>query len=328
MNITFSMLKNNRRIFTLLATSSIIGVLSSRWIIVWLCLEINTLCICWLVSKEAKRIKKKEERTIIYYLIQVAASIIILLTTLIKGGQLSETLTAIFILIKIGVWPAHTWYIKLISSIEIKINSFIIVITWQKILPATLVFIINPRKTTIIIILRVGLFSLITPLTKISEKINIKRIIALSSLNNNSWLIFSVISSIYSFIVFLSLYTSALFTTLKTIKKMTKKNNTIYLSFWSATLIIRNISGLPPFTIFWAKLMAIKAFLKRNIPREVVFIIIASACLILYHYLWIALNEITKKREKIMTPSKKEKREKTLIMIAIIRVLGFCLFIR
>lgn len=313
---------------TLLAATSIVGIIASRWVLVWLCLEINTLCICWLLSKEAKEIKKKDNRTIMYYLVQVLASILILITTLIKRGPLSETMATIFILIKIGVWPAHAWYIKLISSIDIKISSFVIVITWQKILPTILVFLIGPRKTPTLLILGVSLFSLITPLTKISEKINIKSIIALSSLNNNSWLIFSFASSIYSFIVFLSLYSSALLRTLKTIKNITKKNNTISLSFWSATLIIRNISGLPPFTIFWAKLVAIKAFIKRNIPREMIFIVIASACYILYHYLWVALREITKKSTKRIRKIKEEKKEKTIIIISAARTAGLYAFIR
>ena len=311
----------------LLATSSIVGITASRWVLVWLCLEINTLCICWLLSKETKEIKKKDNRTIIYYLVQISASILILITTLIKRRTLSETITTLFILLKIGVWPAHAWYIKLISSIDIKISSFILVITWQKILPTLLVFLIRPRKIPTLLILGVSLFSLITPLTKISEKINMKSIIALSSLNNNSWLIFSFASSIYSFIVFLSLYSSALLRTLKTIKNMTKKSNTISLSFWSATLIIRNISGLPPFTIFWAKLVAVKAFIKRNIPREVIFIVVASACFILYHYLWIAIREITKKRTKRIIKTKEEKNNKAIIIISASRTAGILIFV-
>lgn len=66
-----------------------------------------------------------------YYLIQVLLSIIIVSWVFYSNKERSviNLIVCIAILRKLGIWPFHGWYVKLITTIEIRQKAIIVVIT-------------------------------------------------------------------------------------------------------------------------------------------------------------------------------------------------------
>ena len=321
------MLKKFRSITTILIVSTLIGIARSNWIIVWVCLEVNALAICWIISKDRKIEKSQESNIFLYYIIQVIASIFLLGAALTQQTTASSTILVFSILIKIGAWPTHLWYIKLIRNIEIKQNSILVVITWQKILPISLVIRIVEKEEIKILLLVIAISTLVTPVSNLTANLSLKRILGVSSFNNNGWLLIARLRSIFSFFTFLFLYSTTLLVTLKRIIKLTTKRIKITTPFWSSTLVVRNIGGLPPFTIFWAKVILVKAAITARIPRELLLLIVIVACYFLYHYLWALLNEISWNPKKSQNSLKDKKQWESIKMITATRIVGFILII-
>lgn len=203
----------------------------------------------------------------------------------------------------------------------------IIIITWQKIIPIILIPIIIIKSREIVIIFILCLASIIAPLSKINKYNRSKTIMALSSLNNNGWLIIGMLCSPKLCLYFLCLYTLSLKVALKTFEKITVKRKIIGIKFWEWILITINLGGLPPLSMFWAKLIIIKIIIRSNLPFEVCLILIASAAYILYHYIWITTSEIIEKPQKNQNKGK-STHSKTLIMVGIPRIVGIVTIIR
>lgn len=260
----------------------------------WFSLEINCITICWIISKIKKREKKNDYTRFLYYLIQVKLSILIFLLRIsyLFSLEINTFFLNCLILFKIGIWPFHLWYIKIIDSLEIKDLSLLIIITWQKISPFIIFLICNNFDKFIILFLLLTIVNLIVSLLKISEIIRTKSIMALSSFNNNRWLLISRILSLINFMLFLILYSLTLLITLKELKKISVKFNILNSKFWKIVVISSNLSGLPPFTIFWSKLIIIKYLILSWLPYEMLILLIISSCYFIYHYFWIVINSI------------------------------------
>lgn len=305
------------------------GVTCTRWLTIWVILEINVLAICNILSSRSKTIKKRESSTFMYYLIQVLLSIIIVSWVFYsnKERNIINIVVCMAILRKVGIWPFHGWYIKLITSIEIKQKAIIVVITWQKVLPIIIIIALQIRETLILVALVIIGGTILASLSRLDYKIEIKRIIAVSSINNNSWILLRALVSLQCFFTFLRLYSITLVLTLKIIEKIIEKTKYIVKNFWVNTLLVRNISGLPPLALFWGKITVVKIIIKREIPTEMALALILSACLLIYHYLWITLRETSHSPEKSQIKIKTRKERKAIIIVTLTRMGGMIMFL-
>lgn len=312
-----------------LIVSTVLGSCSTNWLRIWIILEINVLAICGILTSNSKMTKKNETSTFLYYLIQVILSILIITWVFYskKNNLIVELLVICAILRKIGIWPLHGWYIKIISTLEIKQKSIIVIITWQKILPIILVISLQIRKPLLITITLIIVGTILASLSRLEKNLEIKKIIAVSSINNNSWIIVRRVVSIRCIFTFLGLYSTALVITLRTLEKIKEKSINLIKNFWINTLLIGNISGLPPLALFWGKILVIKIIIRRRLPSEIALIIIVSACLLIYHYLWIRLREISAAPEKSQIIIKTKKENKIVLIIIATSALRCLLFI-
>lgn len=264
-----------------------------------------------------------------YYLIQVILSIVVITWVFYdtKTNNTTNLIVIIAILRKIGIWPIHGWYIKLISRLEIKQRSMIIIITWQKILPIILVTSIQTNQLIKTVVIVIVTANILASLARLRQKFEIKKIIAISSINNNSWILVRRLVSIGCIILFLTVYSATLVITLRLIEKIGRKTKSLMKNFWMNTAIVRNISGLPPMALFWAKILVIKTMIKRNLPSEIALILILSACILMYHYLWITINETSRAPEKSQITLKIRKEKLIITIVAGLRVLRAAIFI-
>lgn len=285
--------------------------------------------MCYILSNRSEANKKRRSSTFIYYLIQVLLSILIISWVFYanKERHIIRLVVCLAIIRKVGIWPFHGWYIKLIITIEIKQKAIIVIITWQKILPIMLVIAIKiTASLTIAAMLIIG-GTILASLSRLNYKIEIKKIIAISSINNNSWILLRALVSNRCFFTFILVYSTALLTTLKILEKIKEKYKHLIKNFWINTLIVRNISGLPPLALFWGKITVVKIIIKRNMPREIALVLILSACLLIYHYLWITIREISHTPEKSQINLKTTREIKIMIVVIVLRVRRALIFI-
>lgn len=146
---------------------------------------------------------------------------------------------------------------------------------------------------------------------------------------NNRWLILRVIISQRLWVIFLRVYSISTIIIIKTTEKLIKKNLIKESKFWVITIIVGNLGGLPPITIFWGKILVLKKSLRQSIPRELCFTLIIRACIFLFNYIIIVNNGIiigNKKTTRSIT--NKNKHKKLTRIIAMLRVLTIAITIR
>jgi len=96
----------------------------------------------------------------------------------------------------------------------------------------------------------IALGRIVFPLQNIKSNSPTKRILIMSSVNNNGWFIMALIISLKTVFIYISIYSSALILIIKQSKIMKNKNTTVTATFWVIIILIRNISGMPLFSLF------------------------------------------------------------------------------
>lgn len=289
-----------------------------------MCLEINILRICWILSKERKEIKKREKKTLVYFTVQALTSLTLLTGCLLAKREVSSIIVIIRLCTKIGIWPTHRWLIRVFNSTNIHSLTALTLITWQKVLP--IMILSNIREIRIIeitVLIAMVIITLIAPLSELSRKKRFKSIITLSSINNNAWIIIATNSSIRCFLMFITIYSASLILLLKATNKIKKGVKTVRREFWAVAILVGNTIGIPPIAMFWAKVKIIKNIIRIN-KEIVVLILLASAALIMYNYLNSTLTEIIKHRKKAQIKAKKNHR-KSLWWTALLRIIRILL---
>lgn len=262
-------------------------------------MEINIVCICFLLSKDSKKINNNQNPPTIYFLVQAIASIVFIINCSIEVEcfhHIKEALILITILIKIGAWPIHVWYLKLIEILSPASLSTTLVITWQKIIPCVIIATTIKNNTWVITLIIPS--CIIIPLIVLNKKIQLISIIGLSSIFYNTWFILARILSISLLLTFVIIYISSLYLTLKEIFTLKTKEIATKKEFWLSLLVLINLRGLPPSPLFSLKVIVLKALILLRIPKILLMLIILIASIFIYHYLWATLNTLRRVKDK------------------------------
>nr|AAT78082.1 NADH dehydrogenase subunit 2 [Anolis sagrei] len=285
-----------------LVTSTIITITSHHWLLAWIGLEINTLSIIPIISTTHH--PRSTEAATKYFLTQAAASALILFSSMINAWetgtwditQLSSTpshiLLTVALAMKLGLVPMHFWLPEVLQGSTLM--TALIITTWQKIAPMTLIYLtINSLSTMILLLM--GLMSTAIAGWAGLNQTQTRKIMAYSSIAHLGWMI--AISSIMANLMVMNLMiylimTSALFQALifsqsKTIQDTT---TTWALSPVIATItmtLLLSLGGLPPLTGFLPKWLILEELVTQNlIPTATVMAL--SALLSLFFYLRLA----------------------------------------
>nr|AAT78086.1 NADH dehydrogenase subunit 2 [Anolis sagrei] len=285
-----------------LVTSTIITITSHHWLLVWIGLEINTLSIIPIISTTHH--PRSTEAATKYFLTQAAASALILFSSMINAWetgtwditQLSSTpshiLLTVALAMKLGLVPMHFWLPEVLQGSTLM--TALIITTWQKIAPMTLIYLtINSLSTMILLLM--GLMSTVIAGWAGLNQTQTRKIMAYSSIAHLGWMI--AISSIMTNLMVLNLViylimTSALFQALIFSKSKTVQDTT---TTWALSPVIATITmtlllslgGLPPLTGFLPKWLILEELVTQNlIPTATVMAL--SALLSLFFYLRLA----------------------------------------
>nr|AAT78177.1 NADH dehydrogenase subunit 2 [Anolis sagrei] len=282
-----------------LATGTIITMASHHWLLAWIGLEINTLSIIPIISTTHH--PRSTEAATKYFLTQAAASALILFSSMINAWetgtwditQLSSTPSYILLTtalaMKLGLVPMHFWLPEVLQGSTLM--TALIITTWQKLAPMTLIYLtINSLSTTILLLM--GLASTVVAGWAGLNQTQTRKIMAYSSIAHLGWMI--AISSILTNLMVMNLMvylimTTALFQALIFSKSKTIQDTTTTwaLSPVIATMtmvVLLSLGGLPPLTGFMPKWLILEELVSQNfIPTATVMAL--SALLSLFFYL-------------------------------------------
>nr|AIS92200.1 NADH dehydrogenase subunit 2 [Cyrtodactylus himalayanus] len=273
-----------------LATSTIITMASNHWLLAWLGLELNTLSILPLIMKPHH--PRATEATTKYFLIQATAAAIILFATMTNAWQTGQwtithapptttTLITIAIMLKLGLAPAHLWYPGVLQGSTI--HTALIISTWQKIAPLTLLYLTHNHLNHTILLL-IGLLSATVGGMAGLNQTQTRKIMAFSSIAHMGWLITALALSpslatlmmVVYLIMTTTMFTLLAMTMAKTIADMGTTWPLSPTLLVTTLLTLMSLGGLPPLTGFMPKWLILKDLTTTGLMLPGTLILLAS----------------------------------------------------
>nr|ALV88947.1 NADH dehydrogenase subunit 2 [Heteronotia binoei] len=260
-------------LITSLTTSTVIIMASHHWLLAWLSLELNTLSILPIIMRSNH--PRTTEAATKYFLIQTTAATLILLASTMNAWQtgswdimqsfspLATTTITMAIMMKLAIAPAHLWYPEILQGSTM--STALIISTWQKIAPLTLLYLlINHLPTNIVLML--GLTSALLGGWAGLNQTQTRKIMAFSSISHMGWLItalcltpnLATLTMITYMVMTTTMFLSLAASSSKTLLDLgvSWTHSPILLTVTMLTLL--SLAGLPPLTGFMPKLLILK----------------------------------------------------------------------
>nr|YP_010960328.1 NADH dehydrogenase subunit 2 [Trinectes inscriptus]WNH37692.1 NADH dehydrogenase subunit 2 [Trinectes inscriptus] len=274
---------------------------SSHWLLAWMGLEINTLAIIPLMAQQHH--PRATEAATKYFLTQAAAAATLLFASITNAwitGQwniqqtthpLPITIITLALALKVGLAPAHAWLPDVLQGLNL--NTGLILATWQKLAPLTLLLQIQP--TNPLLLPTLGLMSILIGGWGGLNQTQLRKILAYSSIAHLGWMIIILQFAPSLTLLTLLIYIVMTLSTFLTFKLNKATNINTLSTSWTKSpaltmltpLILLSLAGLPPLSGFMPKWLILQELTKQNL---VVLATIAAlaALLSLYFYLRIS----------------------------------------
>nr|AFN41640.1 NADH dehydrogenase subunit 2 [Hipposideros obscurus]AFN41641.1 NADH dehydrogenase subunit 2 [Hipposideros obscurus]AFN41642.1 NADH dehydrogenase subunit 2 [Hipposideros obscurus]AFN41658.1 NADH dehydrogenase subunit 2 [Hipposideros obscurus]AFN41660.1 NADH dehydrogenase subunit 2 [Hipposideros obscurus] len=298
----------NPLIFIMISSTIILGTLivmmSSHWLLVWIGFEMNMLAIIPMLMKRFN--PRATEASTKYFLTQATASMLLMLAIIINllhSGQwtitnmLDPTASAIMTLaltMKLGLSPFHFWVPEVTQGIPL--SSGLILLTWQKLAPLSILYQIS-HSINLDILLTISLLSIMVGGWGGLNQTQLRKIMAYSSIAHMGWM--TAVLTYNPTITLLNLVLYILMTSTTFMLFMfNSSTNTLSLSHtWNKTPLITtsilvmmlSLGGLPPLTGFLPKWMIIQE-LTKNDSIIMPTIMAITALLNLFFYMRLAYS--------------------------------------
>nr|AFN41637.1 NADH dehydrogenase subunit 2 [Hipposideros obscurus]AFN41650.1 NADH dehydrogenase subunit 2 [Hipposideros obscurus]AFN41651.1 NADH dehydrogenase subunit 2 [Hipposideros obscurus]AFN41652.1 NADH dehydrogenase subunit 2 [Hipposideros obscurus]AFN41653.1 NADH dehydrogenase subunit 2 [Hipposideros obscurus] len=298
----------NPLIFIMISSTIILGTLivmmSSHWLLVWIGFEMNMLAIIPMLMKRFN--PRATEASTKYFLTQATASMLLMLAIIINllhSGQwtitnmLDPTASAIMTLaltMKLGLSPFHFWVPEVTQGIPL--SSGLILLTWQKLAPLSILYQIS-HSINLDILLTISLLSIMVGGWGGLNQTQLRKIMAYSSIAHMGWM--TAVLTYNPTITLLNLVLYILMTSTTFMLFMfNSSTNTLSLSHtWNKTPLVTtsilvmmlSLGGLPPLTGFLPKWMIIQE-LTKNDSIIMPTIMAITALLNLFFYMRLAYS--------------------------------------
>nr|AAN84898.1 NADH subunit 2 [Galeopterus variegatus] len=282
-----------------LFSGTMLTMLSSHWLLIWAGLEMNMLALIPILMKKTN--PRSTEATTKYFLTQTTASMLLMMAILINmtsSGQWTITnmdnpsatsLATLALIMKLGLSPFHFWIPEVTQGIPL--TSGMILLTWQKLAPISIMFQLAPLLNPYIILTSTALSILVGGWGGLNQT-QLRKIMAYSSISHMGWTTAILMYSPSTMILNLSIYILLTLTTfsmltiyanhtISSLALLWNKNPLIALAI---SLTLLSLGGLPPLTGFLPKWIIIQEMMKNNSIITPLFMTIA-ALLNLYFYM-------------------------------------------
>nr|YP_003587422.1 NADH dehydrogenase subunit 2 [Apalone ferox]ACO83386.1 NADH dehydrogenase subunit 2 [Apalone ferox]ARR28332.1 NADH dehydrogenase subunit 2 [Apalone ferox] len=279
-----------------------ITITSNHWIMAWMGLEINMLAIIPLIAKQHH--PRAIEAAIKYFLTQAAASSLLLFSIINNTWNLgqfnitqlsdttSSTMVTIALSMKLGLSPFHYWLPETLQGTTTTMT--LILTTWQKLAPLSLMVLINQSLNTPLLML-LGLLSMLIGGWGGLNQTQLRKMMAFSSIAHLGWMITILTLSTKLTLLTFYIYVIMTATMLLTIKLLETNKMSTAMTSWtklpalSSTMMLNlmSLAGLPPLTGFMPKWLILQELTKNHM---IIFATMAAilSLLSLFFYLRIA----------------------------------------
>nr|WJH15956.1 NADH dehydrogenase subunit 2 [Rhynchoedura sexapora] len=286
----------NPIIFFLISTSLVLGTVitmsSSHWLLAWAGLEMNTLAIIPIISKQHH--PRATEAATKYFLTQATASALILISSSMNAwktgqwdiSQLSTpesiiTLT-LALAMKLGVVPMHFWLPEVLQGSTL--TTALIITTWQKLAPISLLM-LTYNSLNLTMLMTLGLLSALLGGWLGLNQTQTRKIMAFSSIAHMGWLLMALTINPNITTITLTTYlllTTTMFATLmlmasKTLLDLSSTSPQTPTLLTTSMITLMSLGGLPPLTGFMPKWLILTELITNNLP--LISMILAMATL-------------------------------------------------
>nr|YP_009648522.1 NADH dehydrogenase subunit 2 [Micromus angulatus]QCE31813.1 NADH dehydrogenase subunit 2 [Micromus angulatus] len=277
--------------FSTLVLGTLISISSNSWLGAWMGLEINLLSFIPLVIKLNNSLST--ESALKYFLTQALASSILLFSIIMffltKNNFLLEKMNFIWILnfsllMKMGAAPFHFWFPEMMEGLSWMTS--LILMTWQKIAPMILIYYCFLNSLMFL----VAILSIIMGSLGGLNQINLKKLLAYSSINHLGWMLSSMMISINFWMFYFFIYSIITFSLVILFNQynlyfmnqiFNYKNFHPIIKFMIFCNIL-SLGGLPPFTGFLPKWIIIQAFSQYSLVMITFMVIFTLVTLFFY----------------------------------------------
>nr|YP_008080471.1 NADH dehydrogenase subunit 2 [Apalone spinifera]AEH99524.1 NADH dehydrogenase subunit 2 [Apalone spinifera]ARR28345.1 NADH dehydrogenase subunit 2 [Apalone spinifera] len=280
----------------------VITITSNHWITAWIGLEINMLAIIPLIAKQHH--PRAIEASIKYFLTQAAASSLLLFSIINNTWNLgqfnitqlsdttSSTMITIALAMKLGLAPFHYWLPETLQGTTTMMT--LILATWQKLAPLSLMVLINQSLNTPLLML-LGLLSMLIGGWGGLNQTQLRKMMAFSSIAHLGWMITILTLSTKLTLLTFYIYIIMTATMLLTIKLLETNKMSTAMTSWTKLpalnstmmLSLMSLAGLPPLTGFMPKWLILQELTKNHMTIIATTAAILSL-LSLFFYLRIA----------------------------------------
>nr|AIX89658.1 NADH dehydrogenase subunit 2 [Canis lupus familiaris] len=266
-------------IMATIMTGTMIVMLSSHWLLIWIGFEMNMLAIIPILMKKYN--PRAMEASTKYFLTQATASMLLMMgvtINLLYSGQwviskISNPIASIMmttaLTMKLGLSPFHFWVPEVTQGITLM--SGMILLTWQKIAPMSILYQISPSINTNLLML-MALTSVLVGGWGGLNQTQLRKIMAYSSIAHMGWMAAIITYNPTMMVLNLTLY---ILMTLSTFMLFMLNSSTTTLSLshmWNKfplitsmiLILMLSLGGLPPLSGFIPKWMIIQELTKNN----------------------------------------------------------------
>nr|WNH21323.1 NADH dehydrogenase subunit 2 [Sebastapistes coniorta] len=271
---------------------------SSHWLLAWMGLEMSTLAMVPLMARQYH--PRAVEAATKYYLVQAAGATMLLFASTINAwlmgswsiplmtDPLTVNLITLALALKMGLAPLHSWLPEVLQGLDLPTG--LMLSTWQKLAPFTILLQLHPANTTLLLTL--GVASLLIGGWGGLNQTQLRKLMAYSSIAHLGWMV--IVLPFSPALALLTLLTYFVMTASTFLMFITVEMATIasLATTWTksmaftaiAPLILLSLAGLPPLTGFMPKWLILQELIKQDLAPLAV-IAALSALLSLYFYL-------------------------------------------
>nr|YP_009235694.1 NADH dehydrogenase subunit 2 [Sphyraena jello]AMD38535.1 NADH dehydrogenase subunit 2 [Sphyraena jello] len=264
---------------SMLGIGTLTTLMSSHWLLAWMGLEINSLAILPLMIQNQH--PRAVEATIKYFLTQATAAAMLLFASATNAwltGQwdikeMTDPLIIVAITLalalKMGLAPMHSWLPEVLQGLDLITG--LIISTWQKIAPFTLLIQIQGTYSPTLIIL--GILSTLVGGWGGLNQTQLRKILAYSSIAHLGWMMlvmqFSTYLAFMTLLIYLvmtfSMFLTCLLNSATTINMLATSWSKNPVLTVSTPLVLLSLGGLPPLTGFAPKWLILQELTKHDL---------------------------------------------------------------
>nr|WIF29577.1 NADH dehydrogenase subunit 2 [Paraechinus hypomelas] len=266
-------------IYFMLTMGTIVVLMSSHWLLIWIGFEMNLMAMIPIMTH--KQSPRSTESAIKYFLIQTTASVILMMsvsinlmltgqwtTSFINNSMLSSAIT-ISMLMKLGTAPFHLWLPEVAQGLNL--NSSMILLTWQKIAPLSILYTMYPSLNHNIMLFSAILSIMLGGWGGLNQT-QLRKMMAFSSITHMGWMmailcynpnimVFNLFMYMIMTITLFSMFKYNSSTNISSLSIICNKSP-IMASLLALTLL--SLGGLPPLSGFLPKWLVTQELIKNN----------------------------------------------------------------